>query len=346
MIVEHAKDAARRWVIEEAGNAPGFCGAFFHGSVNWLPNDAALPPSSDVDVIVVLAGDNPPGKLGKLTYRDVMLDVSYLASDQLQSPDQVLGTYEIAGSFRTPSIILDPSGKLTNLQAAVSKDYAKRQWVHRRCEQAGNKVMRYARSLNELEPLHDQVTAWLFATGVTTHVLLVAGLKNPTVRRRYVAVQELLTDSGHLDFYETLLEMLGCAAMSRPRVERHLAALADLFDAAAAAINTPFPFAADISSIARPIAIDGSRELIEQGHHREAVFWIAVTYSRCQKVLYRDASVEMQETFTPAYRELLADLGIASSADLQQRNAQVIELLPRVWEVAEAIMAANPQIEG
>jgi hypothetical protein len=345
MIVKHAKDTARRWVIQEASKAPGFCGAFFHGSVNWHPDDAALPATSDVDVIVVTAGATPSAKLGKFIYQDVMLDVAYLPSDQLQSPDQVLGTYEIAGSFRTASIMLDPSGQLTKLQAAVSRDYAKRRWVEARCGQARTKVLRYVRSLNEADPLHDQVTAWLFANGVTIHILLVAGLKNPTVRRRYAAVQELLADYGRLEFYETLLEMLGCAQMSRARIEQHLAALADAFDAAKAVIKTPFFFDSDISDIARPIAIDGSRELIERGYHREVIFWIVATQCRCQKALHHDAPAELQERFAPAYRQLLADLGIASFADLQQRSQQVAELLPRVWDVAEAIMAVNAEIE-
>ena len=72
---------------------------------------------------------------------------------------------------------------------------------------------------------------------------------------------------------------------------------------------------------------------------------MVATYSRCQKVLYHDASVEMQDRFSPGYRQLLGDLGIISFADLQQRREQVKGLLPRVWEVAEAIMAANPGIE-
>jgi hypothetical protein len=59
-----------------------------------------------------------------------------------------------------------------------------------------------------------------------------------------------------------------------------------VFDTAKAVIKTPFSFASDISDAAGPIAIDGSRELIERGLHREAVFWIVVTYSRCQKVLF------------------------------------------------------------
>jgi hypothetical protein len=72
MIVKHAKDVARQWVIEEASQVPGFYGAFYHGSTNWLPDDAPFPATSDV---------------------------------------------------------------------AVSKDYAKRQWVYKRCERARDKVL-------------------------------------------------------------------------------------------------------------------------------------------------------------------------------------------------------------
>ena len=345
MIVKQAKDVARQWVIEEASTAPGFGGAFYHGSTTWLPDDAALPATSDVDVMIVLADPNPPVKPGKFSYRDVLLEVSYLPGDQLRSPDLVLGQPHLAGSLRAPSIIADPSGQLATLQAAVSRDYAKRRWVYRRCEYARDKILGYLQSLNASAPLHDQVTAWLFATGITTHVLLVAGLQNPTVRRRYVAAQELLADYGHLDFYTTLLELLGCARLSRGRVEQHLAALAEVFDVAKAVVKTPFPFASDISDVARPIAIDGSRELIERGYHREAIFWMVVTYSRCQKVLYHDAPVGMRERFGQGYRHLLGDLGITSFVDLQERSAQIKAFLPALRMMAEAIMAANPEIE-
>jgi hypothetical protein len=344
MIVKQAKEVARQWVIDEASQTDGFGGAYFHGSTNWLPEATTLPATSDVDIMVVLAGPSPPDKLGKFIYRDVMLEVSYLPGDQFRSPDLILGHYHLAGSFRTASIILDPAGHLTRLQAAVSKAYAQRRWVYKRCQQARDKVLQGYR-LNESDPLPDQVMAWLFPAGITTHVLLVAGLKNPTVRQRYVAAREVLAQYGRLDFYPTLLEMLGCTRMSRARVEHHLAALADVFDAAKTQVKTPFSFASDISDVARPIAIDGSRELIEQGYHREAIFWMVVTYSRCQKVLYHDAPVEMQARFTAGYQQLLADLGIASLADLQQRSEQVKATLPRVWQVAKAIMAANPEIE-
>src|SRR5439155_19255962 len=118
-----------------------------------LPDDAVLPARSDVDIMVVLADPSPPAKRGKFRYRDVLLEVSHLPQEQLQSPDLILGQYHLAGSFRTASIILDPSGQLTTLQAAVSREYAKRLWVYKRCEHARDKVLHSYR-LNEAEPFH------------------------------------------------------------------------------------------------------------------------------------------------------------------------------------------------
>lgn len=345
MKVKQAKAVARQWVMAEAVQLVGFDGAFYHGSINWLADEATLPPTSDVDVMVVLTDPDLPNKPGKFIYQDVLLEISYWPRHQLQSPDVILGQYNIAGSFAVPSIISDPSGQLTRLQAAVSSDYAKHQWVYQRCQNARDKVLHNIESLNESAPFHDQVAVWLFAAGVTTHVLLVAGLKNPTVRRRYVAVQQLLADYHQPDFHKTLLAILGCAQMSRERVEQHLLALTDVFDAASAVVKTPFFFASDISVIARPLAIDGSWQMIERGDHREAMFWIVATYCRCQKILFHDASVAVQDQFSLGFRQLLADLGIMSLADLQQRSEQIKQLLPDVWQVAEAIMAANPEIE-
>jgi hypothetical protein len=87
-------------------------------------------------------------------------------------------------------------------------------------------------------------------------------------------------------------------------------------------------------------------ELIERSYHREAMFWIAVTHSRCQKVLAGDASGELPQSFSDSYRDLVDDLGIASFADVRRRCAEVGRFLPRVWEAAERIMASNQRIEN
>jgi hypothetical protein len=165
------------------------------------------------------------------------------------------------------------------------------------------------------------------------------------VRARYIAVRELLADYGRLEFQDALLDLLGCSQISRGRVDQHLATLTHIFDAAKEAIRTPFPFASDIGESARPIAIDASLELIERGHHREAMFWIAVTHSRCHKILSRDGSEEMKQSFSNSYRDLVSDLGVPSFTEIRQRCAEIERVLPRVCKVAEAIMSANPGIE-
>ncbi len=345
MIVSEAKDRARRWVLEEGSKLPAFQGAYFTGSVTWLAGDVHLPAASDVDLHVVLEGSEPPEKLGKFVYDGALLEVSFSTFEQLGSAEQILGDHQRAGAFRAPNTISDPSGRLTELQIAVSSEYADRDWVHKRCEHARNHALRYTHALDASVPFPHQVTIWAFAAGVMTHVLLVAGLKNPTVRLRYLAVRELLANYGLSDFYETLLEPLGCARLSARDVGRHLDTLAAAFDAAAGALRTPVFFASDISSQSRHIAIDGSRELIERGDHREAVFWMLATYARCQQVFAADAP-DGQEQHEAGLRDLLRDLGIATFADLERRVARVEVLLPRVSEVAEAIMAANVEIEG
>src|ERR687898_1419050 len=100
----------------------------------------------------------------------------------------------------------------------------------------------------------ERVLAWLFPTGVTTHVLLTAGLRNPTVRLRYLSARTLLDDYGRPGFHRELLALLGCAELPRERVERHLTAMTAAFDTAAAVAATPFPFSSDITPAARPVA--------------------------------------------------------------------------------------------
>jgi hypothetical protein len=231
------------------------------------------------------------------------------------------------------------------LLSAVSRDYSKRWWVRQRCNNARDKILRYLQSINEEAALHDQVMACLFATGITTHVLLVAGLRNPTVRARYVAARELLADYGRVEFHETLLELLGSARISAERVSKHLAALTEIFDAAKGAIKTAFPFASDIRDCARAIAIDGSLELIGRGYHREAMFWIGVTHSRCQKILSHDAPGGLTQSFMDSYRELVNDLGVATFADIRGRCAEIERMLPRVCALADEIMGANGEID-
>jgi len=344
MLLCRARDIARQWLSEKGRYLPGYVGAFVHGSANWLADDAVLPPTSDLDVMIVTDGPALQARPGKLLYQGVLLEISCLAHEEVRTPEQVLGCYYLAGSFHRPSVLDDPTGELTALNAVVAQEYPRRQWVERRCADAQSRIVRNLRGTGIERIWPDRVSAWLFAAGVTCHVLLVAGLRNPTVRLRYLAVQELLRDYGREDDYPRLLELLGGTRVTAAQMEQHVDALADAFDAAGAVLRSPYAFAADLSADARPVAIDGSRQLIADGHHREAVFWVVATYSRCLNVLWRDASPAVCEAYLPGYQRLLADLGIASPHDLPRRCADIEAFLPDLWHIAEALIAANHEI--
>jgi hypothetical protein len=373
--VGEARAVAARWVAAEAARMPGFAGAFLAGSTTWLPASAELPTGSDVDVSVVLDVAGAPAKPGKFARDGVLLEPTYLTWDELASPETVLSTYHQAGNFRTDTVLADPTGRLGALRDAVSREFGRRRWVELRCADAERRIVRHLgriagaapgsggadgagsggggrdgagsdRGAPDGEvPFHDLVTAWAFGTGVTTHVLLTAGLRNPTVRLRYVATRELLGDHGRSEWQEDLLELLGCAHLPRRRVERHLREMTAVFDATAPLARTPFFFSSDITAAARPVAVDGSGALIARGHHREAVFWIVATYARCLKILAADAPAAGAR-FAPGFRELAADLGVATPAEVRRRARRTTAFLPRLREMAREIAAATPGVYG
>ncbi|MEV4839932.1 hypothetical protein AB0K05_35885 [Nonomuraea sp. NPDC049486] len=328
MRVGEAVDTARRWVRDEGARLPGFGGAFLTGSALWAPPGSALPPHSDVDVMVVL--DEPAGHGRKVRYGGALLDVSFLPATRVESAEAVLRDYHLAGAFHRPGVLADPTGRLRDLGREVSRRFAGRRWVLARCDHALETVRARLAGAGSPGPLPGQVNAWLFGTGVTAHVLLVAGLRNPTVRRRYAATRELLDGRGLADHHEHLLDLLGCATMTPGRVRRHLDGLERLFDTAARVDAPAYRFDSDITAAARPIAVGGSRALVDAGLHREAVFWLAATYARCLLKLAAAGRPAPED----ALLELLSDLGADTPAARQARAATVLAALPSLRRTA------------
>jgi hypothetical protein len=344
MIVRDARDAARNWMLEEARDLPGFHGAFFAGSITSASDNVEFPTSSDVDIKVVMDDPSDTGGPQKFVYQDVILDVSYGSSEDFQSPEMVLGNYYTAVHFVTPSIILDPSGNLTAIQSVVAQEYARRVWVRRRCEHARQQFEEALTWLSPDSPVHDQVLAWLFPIFFTPPMVLVPDLRNPTHRRGFATMGQVLARYGHVPLHERMLGIVGSEAMSRAQVERLLAACAEAFDAAQAIRTTPFLLASNLSDFARPIAIGGAEELVADHHHREAVPWTAFIHTLCQTALHNDASDEVRARFTPGYEHLLGELGISSYDDRAERVEQLRQVLPELWGVTEEIIATNPAI--
>lgn len=336
-----ARRVARRWVAREGAALPGFAGAFLTGSALWAPAGTLLGPASDVDVMVVLDAAEPPVKPGKFRYDGVLLEVSYLPAARLGSAEDVLRDHHLAGAFHLPGVLADPTGRLEALHRTVSGEFAAPHWVRARTAAVLDLIRR---TLDQVEPAAEAqgsavrpeaVNAWLFGTGITAHVPLVAALRNPTVRSRYAATRELLAGHGLPHHHERLLELLGCAELGAGRVERHLGVLEWAFDAAERVTAESYPFASDVSASGRPVSIGGSRDLIARGLHREAVFWLVATYARCLTKL--SLAGADGSPYEDGFRDLLADLGADTPARRHRRAEEVRAALPWLRGLAEEL---------
>lgn len=349
MLVGDARATARAWVAEHAAQDAHFRGAFFSGSAAALPEDSALPGWSDVDVVVVVSHPTAPPKLGKFVYRGVLLEVTYLPWTALASVATVAASYTLAPSFSSDQVILDPTGQLGLLRDEISPRFGDPAAVRLRYEDAISRIDARLSTLDPTASWHDQVTAWMFPTSVTTHVVLVAALRNPTVRLRYLAAREVLRDHDQDALYLSLLRLLGCDDCDRQSVQHHLDRLAVTFDQAVPVSRTPFFFSTDITRAARPIAIDGSQHLIDGGDHREAVFWIIATYARCQKIFAAEAPAHLRDDAELRFRDAVTDLlGVHDSADLLDRREAVRALLPALRQSAATIATSTtrPRTRG
>lgn len=130
--------------------------------------------------------------------------------------------------------------------------------------------------------------------------------------------------------------------MTSDQVATLLTACAEAFDIAQAIRTTPIRLGSNISDFARPIAIGGGQELIAEGHHREAVFWICFIHTLCQTVLQNDALHDMQARLTPDYERLLAAIGIVNYEDLAERHEQSPGAPPHRHNPSPGALSAPP----
>ena len=330
MRIDRAQALAAAWVRGHDFGLLPVVGSFFTGSTLEGRGADLLAPESDVDVAVVVDGPAPP-KLGKLRYQGVRVEVTYLSWAELADPERVARTSYLAPSFAHDALVTDPDGRLDRLRRHVAPLFARPDVVRDRCAAVLDRMAAPPEPAGSW-PL--AVTGWLFGTSLATVVLLVAGLRNPTVRLRYLRARELLESRGLGGRYPELLAQLGCLEVTPEQVLDHVPPLAAAFDATAACGPTGFPFASDLSPDSRPVAVDGTLRLVEQGDHREAVFWLVATFSRCLQVLDATGAADRQRHHDAFAAAVTGLTGLPGPEALARRRAQVVASLPGLRALA------------
>lgn len=321
------------WIHEVAGKEPGVVGAAFTGSINWREPGDTFPVSSDIDISLVFEEGTELRRFGLFNHKGLIFEVGANPISRFDDIDALLADYRRSPNLWKGGVVLDRTGRLTEVQNRIQAEFTQPRWVERRIEDAVSNSLAYVDRMSESAPLELQALDWAFAEGVMCHVLLTGGLRNPTVRRRYSESKHLMESVGKPEVHEQLLEMFGCADMSVERVRYHFDRMTEVFDLTKSISGTPFPNERDIAEVARPLAVNGTDEQIRAGEHRESVYWIVVTLGRCLAML-RHVESEHIENAESALRNVLADVGISTWRDFESQGRAVRNHLDDLRSIA------------
>ncbi len=334
---------AKEWVELYGSRIPGFRGAHLMGSILALPHDAPFPSYRDVDFNIVCEGA-PDTETHDVAYKGLILEYSTVSIERYRSPEDVLANPELAANLAVDGILADPVGVLAPLQQAVAAQYAQRRWVLARCGYEKQVVMQALEGLrNATEPAE---SLWLLSSCILflSGLLAEACLRPPTHRRCLVLMGEVLHAQERADLHEAALQLLGLAHLRRHQVEQYLRDCAEAFDRAVAVTRTPVPFQFKLQAHVRPYIIAGAQEMIDQGYHREAMFWISGFLMFANAAIQHDAPDAERPIFQAKYDRLVAELGIQTPADVAMRLRDVDALATEIFAVADALIEQRPTL--
>jgi hypothetical protein len=292
-----------------------FAAAFIGGSTGHADLEAAYDPASDIDCYLLTDGSVPAGKIGKILVNDVLLDITWLPWSLVMNAQEDA----VMASLLHFGRILRHDGRLGAIQDHLSASFRSPEMISARLASMRGKIRTGLSHDSSHLPLPEQVMNWLFPATLATHIPLVAACAPLTVRKRFLAARSVMKRAN----YEQLLALYGFDTVTSSQARDWLDVAARLFDATAGIAKSSTRFwATDIHTEARHIAIDGSQRLIEGGYHREALYWIIATSSRCLTV-QGDMGFD-SEDFHKDYGRMLRQMGFEKMEDRKERSSRIL----------------------
>jgi len=190
----------------------------------------------------------------------------------------------------------------------------------------------------EAVQLNPQSALWVDA------LVAVANLKLPTHRRCLILTRQLLEGHGRAELHDELLRLLGYHHLTREQVERYLQAGAEAFDRAVQVARTPVQFGFKLCAHVRPYIIDAAQEMVDAGHHREAMFWIGGFLVIANGAIQADAPPADRPYFQATVDGLLADLGLDTLQAVAVRVARARVIAEAVFKLADEMVTNTPDI--
>ena len=339
MKVGEVIELAKEWIGVEGSQMPGFLGAHLGGSLSSLAKEAPFPLYRDLDLYIVSQSEKDR-HIRPYLHKGLMVDAQYSSPKYYQSPEIILANPHLAYHIAAGAILSDPTGMLQALHQTVKKAYARRQWVAARIEYEKQELI-----VPVLEtPEFNALVLYLVIMNLGG-LIAVADLKNPAHRRSLILLKEILQARGDTTLHDRTLQVLGSADMSQEQVFSYLPHIQEAFRRAAAVYHTPIPHVGfKLRSDREPYYVAASQEMIDEGHHREAMLWMLGAIHLANTAIQNDAPEEEKPTFQAKYDSLLRDLGLSKPEHWQQRQQQLRSLVTHFFNLAANIVASHPMI--
>jgi hypothetical protein len=345
MKVRQAIELTREWGDLDGRKIPGFCGAYLVGGINAMSPDAPFPSYCDVDLHIVLrSGGKDSQENLELAYRGLILECGFKGLGEYALPEVVLANPHIAPNLVVNSILADPTGQLTEIQQMVAQEFARRKWVIARCDYEKKRAVEHLEKLRQANTPTEVITQLIWYANFLSGLIAVASLATPTHRKGLVLMQNLLQKQGRLDLHENLLDVLGYKYFSREKVAFYLQECAITFDRAIEVKRTPSFWDIKLHPHLRPYAILGAQEMIDEGYHREAMFWIEMFFAISLFAILNDAPDLEKPRFQTTFKQLLSDRGLITPREWQYHKDQADNLKNEFFNIADDIVEHNPKI--
>jgi hypothetical protein len=336
-------EIAREWVEVYGSQIPGFCGAHLMGGLNYAAKDASFPAYKDVDMNIVLQGSED-WDVHDLNYKGLILEYGSVGVDAYRSPETVLADPRLASNLAVNSILSDPTGMLASLHEVVAKEYPRRQWVQARCDDEKSAA---SKALEDLSKAGSSAEALLYSNNFGNNLaglVAAASLKPPTHRRGLILMKELLATWGRPEIHEETLNVLGYASLSRMQVESFHRDSIIAFDRAVEVCRSPVPYRFKLHTFVRPYFVEGVQEMIDEGNHREAMYWTMACLFISNNAIQADAPESEKSRFQARFDQIVAALGWKTPGDIASRCQQAAALKENLFQAADFIMSRNPEI--
>lgn len=355
MLAGEAIELAKRWVEEEGSKTSGFCGAHLLGSLNFMEQEAEFPEYIDVDLALVIDREAPQNGVSlpyrgllrenqELSYQGMIFEIVHLSKNLYSSIEEILSNPTLAHDFARGIILVDPDGLLTDLKETITLEYPRRQWVLVRCADQKMLVLGSIEKLSEAKTSMEAAFLMAWIGKYLASLVAISFLRPVTHRRSLVVMRELLSQEDNLMLYENFLGVLGYAHLTKMQVESYLQFYSEALDLALRVKRSPIPFGFKLEPHVRRYLIDGSREMIEEGYYREAMFWIFIGIFVSNLAVQADAADEDKLHFGSEFMSILRELKFETMEDCETRLGEIKELSEEVFRAVESFIDGNPEI--